>query len=167
MNTVTFQGKTLHLEGNLPEIGKKAPDFSLATIELGKKTLKDYKGKVLVLASVPSLDTPVCDLEVRHFNAEAAKLSEKVQMACVSCDLPFAQERWRNAAGAMKVEPLSDYMDNNFGKSYGVLIEEWRLLARAVFVINADGILTYTQLVPEVTNPPDYAAALEAVKKAL
>lgn len=167
MNTVTFQGNTLHLEGNLPEIGKKAPDFSLMTTDLGRKTLEDFKGNVLVLASVPSLDTPVCDLEIRHFNTEAASLSDNVRIAAVSCDLPFAQARWCGASGATHVETLSDYYDLGFGKSYGVLIKELHLLARAVFVINASGILTYRQLVPEVTNAPDYAPVLEAIKAAL
>ncbi len=163
MNTVTFQGNTLHLEGNLPEVGKKAPDFSLATNDLGRHALKDYAGKILVLATVPSLDTPVCDLEMRHFNTEAAKLSDKVRIAAVSCDLPFAQSRWCGAANADRVETLSDYMDNSFGLGYGVLIKEWKLLARSVFVIDPSGVLVYEQLVPEITNQPNYAPVLEAI----
>lgn len=167
MNTVTFQGNVLHLVGELPEVGKKAPNFSLIAPDLSRKDLTDFAGKVLVLASVPSLDTPVCDLEMRHFNEEAARLSDKARIVAVSCDLPFAQARWCGAAGANNIEALSDYMDNNFGKKYGVLIEELRLLARAVFVVNGDGVLTYRQLVPEVKNAPDYAPVLEAIKKAL
>lgn len=167
MATITFQGKPLHLEGTLPKVGEKAPDFTLVATDLAPATLSQFAGKVLVLATVPSLDTPVCDLEMRHFNAEAAKLSDKCKIIVVSCDLPFAQARWCGAAGASNVTALSDYMENGFGKSYGVLIKELHLLARAVFVVNAQGILTYEQLVPEMTDQPDYALVLEAVKKAL
>lgn len=167
MTAITFQGKPFHLEGALPKVGEKAPDFTLIANDLSPKTLADFAGKVLVLATVPSLDTPVCDLEMRHFNAEAAKLSDKCQIIAISCDLPFAQARWCGAAGAANVCTLSDYMQNGFGKAYGVLIKELLLLARAVFVVDANGILTYEQLVPELTNQPDYAPVLEAVKNAL
>lgn len=164
MNTVTFQGAPLHLLGELPKVGAQAPDFTLMTNDLSPRTLKDYAGKILVLACVPSLDTPVCDLEMRHFNAEAAKLSDKVRIVAVSRDLPFAQARWCGQANAKAVETLSDYKDGGFGLAYGVLIEELRLLARAVFVVAPDGKLAYSQLVSEMTNEPDYAAVLGAVK---
>ncbi len=137
----------------------------MAANDLSPRSLKDYAGKVLVLVSVPSLDTPVCDLEVRRFNAEAAALSDKVRIVAVSCDLPFAQARWCGAAGVKAVETLSDYKDTSFGRNYGVLIQELRLLARAIFVVAPDGVLAYSQLVPEVTSEPDYDAALAAVKK--
>ena len=120
-----------------------------------------------MLVTVPSLDTPVCDMEVRRFNKEAAALSDKVRIAAVSCDLPFAQARWCGAAGVAAVSSLSDHRDVSFGTNYGVLIKELRLLARAVFVVGADGVLRYVQLVPEVTHEPDYDAVLEAVRKAL
>ena len=165
MNTVTFQGNTLHLEGNLPAVGQKAPDFTLLANDLSPCGLKDYAGKVLVLVCVPSLDTPVCDMEVRRFNPEAAALSDTVKIVAASCDLPFAQARWCGAAGVTAVESASDYKDVSLGKNYGVLIQELRLLARAIFVIAPDGTLAYSQLVPEVTHEPDYAAVLEAVKK--
>lgn len=165
MNTVTFQGNTLHLEGNLPVVGRKAPDFTLAANDLSPRSLKDYEGKVLVLVCVPSLDTPVCDMEVRRFNKEAASLSDKVKIVAASCDLPFAQARWCGAAGVSAVESASDYKDVSLGKNYGVLIQELRLLARAVFVIAPDGTLAYSQLVPEVTHEPDYDAVLDAVRK--
>ncbi|HJA79492.1 thiol peroxidase [uncultured Desulfovibrio sp.] len=165
MNTVTFQGNTLHLEGNLPAVGQKAPDFTLLANDLSPRGLKDYAGKVLVLVCVPSLDTPVCDMEVRRFNTEAAALSDTVKIVAASCDLPFAQARWCGAAGVTAVESASDYKDVSLGKNYGVLIQELRLLARAIFVIAPDGTLAYSQLVPEVTHEPDYAAVLEAVKK--
>ena len=135
--------------------------------DLSPRTVKDFAGKVAVLVTVPSLDTPVCDMEVRRFNKEAAALSDKVRIAAVSCDLPFAQARWCGAAGVAAVSSLSDHRDVSFGTNYGVLIKELRLLARAVFVVGADGVLRYVQLVPEVTHEPDYDAVLEAVRKAL
>lgn len=168
MATVTFQGKTLHLEGVMPKVGEQAPDFRLAGPDLSILTKKDFIGKVLVLATVPSLDTPVCDLEGRHFNQESQQLSpEKLQIAMVSRDLPFAQARWAEANKPTRILTLSDYRDGEFGKAYGVMIEELKLLARAVFVINESGILTYSQLVPEVTTPPAYEPVLEAIKKDL
>ena len=165
MNTVTFQGNLLHLEGTLPTVGEKAPDFVLAANDLSPRSLKDYAGKVLVLVCVPSLDTPVCDMEVRRFNQEAASLADNVKIVAASCDLPFAQARWCGAAGVTAVESASDYKDVSLGRNYGVLIQELRLLARAVFVIAPDGKLAYSQLVPEVTHEPDYAAVLDAIKK--
>ena len=165
MNTVTFQGNPLHLEGSLPVVGEKAPDFVLAANDLSPRSLKDYAGKVLVLVCVPSLDTPVCDMEVRRFNTEAASLSDKVKIVAASCDLPFAQARWCGAAGVTAVESASDYKDVSLGRNYGVLIQELRLLARAVFVIAPDGKLAYSQLVPEVTHEPDYATVLDAIRK--
>ena len=122
MNTVTFMGNPLHLEGNLPVVGQKAPEFTVCNNGLEPRSLKDYEGKIVVLVSVPSLDTPVCDMEVRRFNKEAAALSDKVQILALSCDLPFAQARWCGAAGVQAVESLSDYKDVDFGKNYGVLI---------------------------------------------
>jgi len=167
MNTVTFEGNTLHLEGALPAINRPSPDFTLVATDLSERRLKDYAGNVLLLATVPSLDTPVCDLEARRFNNEAASLSDNLKIAVVSCDLPFAQARWCGAAGAKNLQTLSDYRERDFGKHYGVLVNELKLLARAIFVIDKSGILTYMQLVPEITSQPDYAPALEALKKAL
>lgn len=167
MNTVTRDGNVFHLEGELPVVGAEAPSFTLTANDLSEKRLRDYAGKVLVLATVPSLDTPVCDLEGRHFNQEAANLSDDVKIAIVSCDLPFAQARWCGANGIKNLETLSDYKEHDFGRHYGVLIKELKLLARAVFVIDKSGILTYRQLVKEIPTQPDYAPVLEAIKKAL
>lgn len=161
--TVTFQGNVMHLQGVIPAAGDKAPDFNLASQALEPCTLSTYAGKVLVLVAVPSLDTPVCDMEVRRFNQEAASLSDKVAIVAVSRDLPFAQARWCGAAGVKNVATLSDYRDGSFGKAYGIYIEELALLARAVIVVK-DGKVAYTQLVPEVTDQPDFAAVLAAVK---
>ena len=120
---------------------------------------------MLVLVCVPSLDTPVCDMEVRRFNTEAAAQSDKVRIVAVSRDLPFAQARWCGAAGVTAVETLSDYRTASFAKTYGILIKELDLLARSIFVVGPDGTLAYSQMVTEVAHEPDYAAALEAVKK--
>ncbi len=162
--TVKFKGNLMHLVGDMPQAGAVAPDFSLADNALQAKSLADYKDKVLVLVCVPSLDTPVCDMEVRRFNTEAAGLSDKVIIAAVSRDLPFAQARWCGAAGVKAVVTLSDYRDGAFGKSWGVYIDELGLLARAVFIVK-DGKVEYVQLVPEVTDQPDFDAVLQAVKK--
>ncbi|MDD2966932.1 MAG: thiol peroxidase [Desulfovibrionaceae bacterium] len=166
MKTVTMQGNALELEGCLPQVGAPAPDFTLANNALQPVTLADFAGKVLVLVVVPSLDTPVCDMEVRRFNKEAAACGDMVRIAAVSCDLPFAQARWCGAAGVQAVSSLSDYKTVEFGRAYGVLLPALRLLARAIFVIGADGVLRYSQLVPEVTHEPDYDAVLAAIKEA-
>ena len=163
MNTVTFKGNVLHLEGEMPALNSQIKDFSLLANDLSAKTQKDYEGKVLVLVAVPSLDTGVCDMEVR----KAASLSDDVRIVAVSLDLPFAQGRWCGAAGVKNVETLSDHYSAEFGKTYGILIKELRLLARSIFVYDKTGKLTYSELVPEVTNEPNYDAALEAVQKAL
>lgn len=167
MNTVTFEGNTLHLEGEFPVVNAPAPDFSLVATDLSERKLRDYAGNVLLLATVPSLDTPVCDLEAKHFNNKVAELSDNLKIAIVSCDLPFAQDRWRGASGVKNLETLSDYREHDFGKHYGVLIEELKLLTRAVFIINKNGLLTYRQIVPEITQQPDYDAVLAELKKQL
>ena len=167
MGTITFQGAPLHLVGALPSVGQKAPDFTLLANDLTPRSLQDFAGSVLVIATVPSLDTPVCDTEVRRFNQAAATLSGKLRILAVSCDLPFAQARWCGAAGISAVQSLSDHRDTSFGQQYGVLIKELRLLARAIFIIDAQGIVRYVQLVSEMTSEPDYEAALNAAKTAV
>ncbi|MDR2669672.1 MAG: thiol peroxidase [Desulfovibrio sp.] len=164
---ITFQGNPLTLLGSEPTTGKPAPDFSVLDNALQKRTPADYKGKTLIFSVVPSLDTPVCDMQTRHFNNKAAALGEKVRILAVSCDLPFAQARWCGAAGISQVQTLSDHYDLSFGLAYGVAIKELRLLARSVFVVNGEGVLTYQQLVPEVTHEVDFAAALAAAEAAL
>ncbi len=163
---ITFQGAPLTLLGKEITVGEKAPDFTLLDNDLAPKTLADYAGKVLIVSSVPSLDTPVCDLETQRFNKEAAGLGENIAILTVSMDLPFAQKRWCGAGGVDKVKTLSDHKDASFGEGYGVLIKELRLLARCIFVIDATGTITYVQLVNEVTNEPDYEAVLAAAKQA-
>ena len=164
---VTIKGNPLTLVGDEIKVGDKAPDFEVLSGDLSPVNLSAYKGKVCVLVSVPSLDTPVCDIEAKKFNDEAKKLGDDVQVVVISVDLPFAQGRWCGAAGAEHVAVLSDHRDVSFGESYGVLIKELRLLARSIFVVDKDGIVKYTQLVSEVTNEPDYKTVLDEVGKLL
>lgn len=166
MANVTFKGNPMNLAGDLPKVGAPAPAFTVVANDLSPRTLADYRGKVVVLCAVPSLDTPVCDTETRRFNQEAGKLGEDVQVLVVSMDLPFAQARWCGAAGVSHVQTLSDHRDASFGNNWGVLLKGLRLLARAVFVVGRDGKVSYVQLVPEVASEPDYAAVLAAVAKA-
>ncbi|WP_320007147.1 thiol peroxidase [Maridesulfovibrio sp.] len=162
---ITFKGNPLTLLGNEIKVGDKAPEFTATDNELGPKTLADFKGKVLILSAVPSLDTPVCDMETRRFNNEAASLGEDVKILTLSMDLPFAQARWCGAAGVEAVQTLSDYMSASFGEAYGVLIKELHLLSRAVFVVDKSGTVQYVQYLNEITEEPDYDAALDAAKK--
>jgi len=167
MQTITFKGAPLHLVGTLPSVGQKAPEFTLLANDLTPRCLTDFAGKVLVIATVPSLDTPVCDTEIRRFNKEAAALSDKLRILAVSCDLPFAQARWCGAAGISAVQSLSDHRDASFGQNYGVLIKELRLLARAIFIVDGQSVVRYVQLVTEMTSEPDYDAVLNAAKAAV
>jgi thioredoxin-dependent peroxiredoxin len=162
---VTIHGNPLTLIGNPVKEGDRAPDFTLLDNDLKPVNLSASIGKVCVISSVPSLDTPVCDMETRRFNTEAGKLSDDVVILTVSMDLPFAQKRWCGAAGVTKVKTLSDHRDASFGTAYGVLIKELRLLARAVFVVDRQGTVRYVELVKEVATEPNYDTALEAVKK--
>jgi thioredoxin-dependent peroxiredoxin len=164
---VTMKGNPLTLVGRAVKVGDKAPDFTVLNNDLSPVRLSSYKGKVLIISSVPSLDTPVCDMETRHFNQEAANLGQGVVILTISMDLPFAQKRWCGAAGVDKVITLSDHREASFGTGYGVLIKELRLLARAVFVIDRKGVIRYVQLVKELTQEPDYEAVLGAVKEAV
>jgi thioredoxin-dependent peroxiredoxin len=169
MATVKFKGNPVNTVGSLPAVGAAAPAFSATAGDLSEKKLADYKGKVVVLAAVPSLDTGVCDKETRKFNEEASKLGDGVKVVCISKDLPFAQGRWCGAAGVKNVETLSAFRDGSFGKAYGVEISDGPLkglLTRAVVVVGKDGKVAYTELVPEITTEPNYEAALGAAKKA-
>ena len=164
-NTITSKGNPLTLAGSLPKVGDMAPDFEVLGNDLSAVKLSDFKGKRLVICSVPSLDTPVCDTEVRKFNEHATSLGDDVSVLVISMDLPFAQKRWCGAAGVKNVRTLSDHRDAKFGAAYGVLIKELRLLARAVFVVDKSGRIRYIQVVGELSNEPDYEAALKALKE--
>jgi len=162
---VTMKGNPVTLVGNEVKVGQAAPDFEVLDNNLQPVKFSSYKGKVSVISSVPSLDTPVCDMETRKFNQMAAKLSPDVNILTISMDLPFAQKRWCGAAGVDKVVTLSDHRQGEFGNAYGVLIQEFRLLARAVFVVDRKGVIQHIQLVPEIAQEPDYDAVLEALNK--
>jgi thiol peroxidase len=164
---VTFQGNPLTLLGDELKVGDDCPRVELVANDLSPASLADYAGKVLVLLTVPSLDTPVCDLETRRFNQEAGELGDQVAVVAVSMDLPFAQARWCGAAGVERVVALSDHREAALGLACGVLIKELRLLARAVFVADQAGVVRHAQLVPEMTQEPDYAAVLAAVRELL
>jgi thiol peroxidase len=161
---VTMRGNPLTLVGHQVKVGDTAPDFIVIDTNLTPVRFSSYRGKLCIISSVPSLDTPVCDIETRKFNAEASRLGPDVSIVTISMDLPFAQKRWCGAAGVERVQTFSDHRDASFGIAYGVLIKELRLLARAVFLVDQGGIIQYFQLVKEVTNEPDYEAIGGALK---
>jgi len=162
---ITFKGNAMTLVGQQVKVGQKAPDFNLTANDLSNVSLKNSAGKVRVVSVIPSIDTPVCDLQTKRFNDEAGKLSAKVAVLTVSMDLPFAQKRWCGAASATNVQLLSDYKDHSFGVAYGARIKELGLLTRAVFVIDANDAIQFVEYVSEVTAHPNYDAAIAAAKK--
>jgi thiol peroxidase len=162
---ITIHGKPLTLVGDEVKAGTGAPDVEVLDNDLNPVKLSSYRGKILVIASVPSLDTPVCDLETRRFNDEAANLGADIEMLTISMDLPFAQKRWCGAAGVSRLKTLSDHRQAEFGTAYGVLIKELRLLARAVFIVDRQGTVQYVQLVKEVAEEPNYEEVLQALAK--
>ncbi len=164
---VTMGGNPVTLVGNEVRVGQQAPDVELVADDLSAVKLSSFGGKVRIITAVPSLDTPVCDIETRRFNEEAGKLGNSLVVLTVSMDLPFAQKRWCGAAGVKNVRTLSDYRDALFGRSYGVLIKDLRLLARAVFVVDKNGVIRYQELVKEIATEPNYEAALKAAKELL
>jgi thiol peroxidase len=164
-DVVKFQGSPLTLVGNELKVGDTAPDAEVLANDLSPVKLSDFRGKVCVISTVPSLDTPVCDTQTRKFNEQAGSLGNDVVVLTISMDLPFAQQRWCGAANVENVQTLSDHRNAEFGTAYGILIKELRLLARAVFVVDKEGIIRYIEIVEELTNEPDYEAALTAAKE--
>ena len=164
---ITMKGNPLTLLGQEVKVGQKAPEFTVVDNQLSPVKLTDFRGKTVIISSVPSLDTGVCDKQTRRFNEEATALDGKVVVLTISMDLPFAQARWCGAAGVKRVVTLSDYQRADFGHQYGLLIKDLRLLARAVLVIDKTGVIRYVQLVPEIATEPDYEAAIQAAKEAL
>lgn len=161
----TLKGNPITLIGPELKPGDKAPDFTLNKDLTTEVTLADYAGKIKLISVVPSLDTGVCDAQTKRFNEEAANLGENVVILTVSVDLPFAQARWCGANNIEQVETLSDYKTNNFGKAYGVFIKELHLNMRSIFVIDQNDEIRYVQYVKEMTNHPDYDAAIAAIKE--
>ncbi len=168
MATITLKGKTIHSVGNLPEVGSKAKDFDLVTANMNRVTLEDYKGKKLLLNIFPSVDTGTCAMSVRKFNEMAAKMENTVVL-CVSKDLPFAFKRFCGAENIQNVQVASDFRSGEFGKAYGVTLTDDSpmegLLARAIVIIDEEGKVIYTELVPEIVDEPDYEEALDALKE--
>ena len=162
-NAITLKGNPMVLLGNEVKVGDAAPDATVVANDLSEVKISSYKGKKLIISAVPSLDTPICDLETKRFNSEAANLKDTVILT-VSADLPFAQKRWCGAAGATNVVTLSDYRYGSFGENYGVMIKGIKILARCIFVVDAAGKIRYIQLVKEVAQEPNYDEVLKAVK---
>lgn len=160
--SITFNGSPIDLQGTRLNVGDKMPDFTLVANDLSAVAGADLKGNRVFLA-VPSLDTEVCDLQVRTFNAKAADLGS-ASIYAVSMDLPFAQARWCGANGIKAVQTLSDYKDRSFAQATGTYIGALGLLTRAVFIVNAEGVIVYAEYVPEVTHQPDYDKAYKALK---
>ena len=163
---VTMKGTPLTLLGSAAEVGKRAPDFRVVDAGFKPVRLSDFKGKVVLISAVPSLDTGVCSLQTKRFNEEAAKLPKDVQVITISMDLPFAQKRFCEAEKVKNIPVLSDTVWRELGQNYGVVIKDMGLLARSIFVVGKDGRITYAQVVPELTNHPDYDAALAAARAA-
>ncbi|MBZ0166336.1 MAG: thiol peroxidase [Candidatus Omnitrophica bacterium] len=161
---VTMKGNPVTLEGNTVQIGSDAPDCTLTANDLSDFKLSSLKGKTVILSVVPSLDTPVCDLQTKRFNQEASGLGAQVVVLTISMDLPFAQKRWCANTGAENVITLSDHKEAAFGKAYGLVVKGVRLLARAVMIVDGEGTLRYKQIVPEITTEPNYEDVLKALK---
>lgn len=159
-----FQGNPVKVSGNEVKVGDTAPDFTVINNSMSPVSLKDTKG-VRIFLTAPSIDTPVCDLEVRTFNERASEVPG-VTVYTVSMDLPFAQSRWCAAHGVESVITVSDFKDRLFGKNFGTYIDDLGLLARAAFVVDSNNKVTYVEYVPEVTNQPDFDAVLNAAKQA-
>lgn len=161
---VTFKGNPMTLVGPEVKPGIKAPDFEVLATDMSTVTLSSFKGKPVLISVTPSLDTPVCDQQAKRFNEAAAALPS-VTVLNISMDLPFAQRRWCGASSVDRITTLSDHRDASFGTAYGTLIQELRLLARAIFVVDGAGTVRYAEYVSEVTSHPNYDAALAAVRQ--
>jgi thiol peroxidase len=164
---VTFRGNPLTLIGNAVKVGEKAPPFTALDKDLTPVHLSDFSGKVKIISVTPSLDTPVCNLQATTFNKRAQSLSDDVVLINISMDLPFAIARFCSTEGIDKLRTLSDHREASFGVAYGVLVEELRLLARSIFVIDKADMIRYVEIVPEMTKEPNYDKALEAAGKLL
>jgi thiol peroxidase len=165
MASVTFKGNAVQTNGELPQVGQNAPDFSLVANDMSAVSLENSAGKIRIISVVPSVDTAVCALETKRFNTELDSLPENVVGYTVSVDTPFAQKRWCAAEGVEKMKTLSDFKNHKFLEDYGVYLTDLGIAARAIFIVDADGKIAYTQLVPEVTEEPNYAEVIEKAKE--
>jgi thioredoxin-dependent peroxiredoxin len=163
---VTFKGTPMTLAGNEVKPGQEAPEFTVHYFEGGLKTItnKDLVGKPTIVSVVPSLDTGVCKIQTKRFNEELGSFGDKVNAVTISLDLPFAMNRFCGAEDVKNMKVGSDYQNRNFGQNWGVLIEELKLLARSVFVLDKNGKVVHAEVCPEVTNEPDYGKAMSALK---
>ena len=164
---VTFQGKPLTLLGPDVGIGQTGPNFTVVDKEFKPVKLSEFSGRVVLISAVPSLDTPVCSVQTKRFNSEAAKLAEQVTVLTISEDLPFAQGRFCSSEKVEGHQVLSDHVYREFGQNYGLLIKDMMLLARTVLVIGKDGVIRYREIVREITKEPNYDAAMTATKAAM
>ena len=164
MATVTFKGSPARMDGQMPQEGAQAPDFSLVANDMSTISLKDSQGKVRIVSVVPSIDTGVCSMETARFNREMDNLPDNVVGYTVSVDTPFAQKRWCGVEGVEKMKLLSDFKGQKFAHDYGVYLNDLGIMARCVFIIDKDGKIAYTQLVPEVSQEPDYNAVIEKAR---
>lgn len=165
MTSITFKNNPVTLVGKQLRAGDEAPDFTVLANDLQPITLGDSKGKIRLISVVPSIDTGVCSKQTHKFNEEAGNLGDSVEVLTISVDLPFAQARYRSAEEIGNIQILSDHRELSFGEAYGVAIQELRLLARSIFVIDKEDKIAYSEYVSEVTDHPDYQEALEAVAK--
>ncbi len=163
---VKFGNTLVTLLGNEIKVGDTAPNFTVLTPDLTPASLDDYKGSIRIISVVPSIDTSVCDMQTRWFNQDASQI-DGVVILTVSVDLPFALKRYCGANGITNVKTLSDHKDLDFGLKYGFVMEELRLLARGVIVIDKQDVVRYVQYVPEIKDQPDYEKALAAVKECI
>jgi len=161
---VTLHGNPMTLIGKEIKAGDKSPDFMVLNQELKEVSSTEFSDKIKVIVSVPSLDTPVCDLEIKRFNEEAIRLSDDVVIISISMDLPFAQKRFCQANSIENVKVFSDYRDHDFANKFGVLIKELGLLSRAVFVIDKEDKVRYIEIIKEISDSPNYGDLLQALK---
>ncbi|NIA06867.1 MAG: thiol peroxidase [Actinobacteria bacterium] len=162
---VTFQGEPLTLLGDEVTVGQAAPDFTVVDKDFKPVKLSEFAGRVVLISAVPSLDTPVCSIQTKRFNEEAAKLAEKITVLTISEDLPFAQGRFCSSEKIEGHQVLSDHVYRQFGQNYGLLIKDMMLLARTVLIVGKDGVISYREIVSEITEEPNYDAALTAAKE--
>jgi len=165
MASVLFKGKAEPIEGELPQVGQTAPDFSLVANDLSTVSLQDSAGKVRIISVVPSVDTPVCSISTKKFNTELDSFPDSVVGYTVSVDTPFAQKRWCGAEGVEKMKTLSDFKTHDFMKNYGVYLTDVGISARAVFIVDAKGTLAYINVVPNISDEPDYPGVLGKLKE--
>lgn len=162
---VTTHGRPLTVVGEPLQVGAMAPPFTLTGANMRPMHLSDSAGKTRLISVVPSLDTGICDAQTRRFNEEAARFGSDVAIITVSAEHPFNQRRWCGAAGIDRIQVVSDHMDLSFGRAYGLAIKEWRLLQRAIFVVDARDRITYVEYVPEIAQFPDFEKALAALEE--